>query len=430
MISETLLGGSTLLPSRKRREVVAKKVALVSATSVLGGGELYGTTLMAALDPARYRPVVICPPTGDLPDLLRTHGLRTLPLVLPDRISGAARASFSFGPRSLVPTVLATSEAAVAAVAVLRHSRAHLVHINSIKAGFFAAPVARALGLPVVWDFKDLVTPDHYSPKLRRVVVTYLNLFATHVIANSGAIRAELVRAGVREAKVVALHNGIDLARFMPALADDSRARVRAELRLAPNVPVAVIVGRLAPWKGHEVFIQAATRVHATLPQACFLVVGDSAFDPPEYRERLVRMASEGGLGTALRFMGFRDDVPAVMGAADVVVHCSILPEPLGLTPIEAMALGRPVIAAAAGGPLETVADGKTGLLTPMGDIDALVVALLRLFADAHLRAHMGAAGRERAERMFDLKENARAVMDVYDAALANQNGHSIDGTR
>jgi len=407
------------LPNRKRHEVVAKKVALVSATSVLGGGELYGTTLMAALDPARYRPVVICPPVGDLPDLLRARGLRTLPLVLPDRISGAARASFLFGPRSLAPTALAAGEAAIAVVAVLPRSGARLVHINSIKAGFFAAPVARALDLPVVWDFKDLVTPDHYSPTLRRVVVAYLNLFATRVIANSGAIRTELVRAGVREDKVVALHNGIDLARFTPALADAGRARVRAELGLAPDQPVAVIVGRLAPWKGHELFIRAATRVHATIPETRFLVVGDSAFDPPAYRERLERMAAEGGLDTALRFLGFRDDVPTVMGAADVVVHCSILPEPLGLTPIEAMALGRPVIAAAAGGPLETVADGETGLLTSMGDADALAAALLRLFGDADLRARMGAAGRQRAERMFDLRENARAVMDVYDEVLA-----------
>jgi len=410
--------------------MTAAKVALVSATSVLGGGELYGTTLMAALDPARYQPVVICPPTGDLPDLLRARGLRTLPLVLPDRISGAARASFSFGPRSLAPTALAAGEAASAVVAALRRSGARLAHINSIKAGFFAAPVARALGLPVVWDFKDLVTPDHYSPKLKRVVVAYLNLFATRVIANSGAIRAELVRAGVREDKVVALHNGIDLARFTPALADAGRARLRAELGLTPDQPVAVIVGRLAPWKGHELFIRAATQVHAALPAARFLVVGDSAFDPPAYRERLERMAAEGGLGTALRFLGFRDDVPAVMGAADVVVHCSILPEPLGLTPIEAMALGRPVVAAAAGGPLETVADGETGLLTPLGDADALAAALVRLFGGSDLRARMGAAGRERAERMFDLRENARAVMDVYDAALDDQTSHGRSGTR
>jgi len=396
-----------------------RRVALVSATSVLGGAELYGTTLMAALDPARYRPLVICPPTGDLPDLLQVRGLRTLPLVLPDRISSAARASFSFGPRSLVPTALAVGEAALAVVAVLRRSGARLVHINSIKAGFFAAPVARLLGLPVVWDFKDLVTPDHYSPKLRRVVAAYLNLFATRVIANSGAIRAELVRAGVREDKVVALHNGIDLARFSPHTAAEGRARVRTALGIASDMPVAVMVGRLAPWKGHDVFIKAAAIVHARMPHARFLVVGDSAFDPPAYRAQLEELTREGGLDKSLSFLGFRDDVPEVMGAGDVVVHCSTLPEPLGLTPIEAMALGRPVISVAAGGPLETVADGEMGLLTPMGDVEALAAAMVRLLGDAHERERMGCLGRARAERMFDLRVNAAAVMQVYDEVLA-----------
>jgi glycosyltransferase involved in cell wall biosynthesis len=302
------------------------------------------------------------------------------------------------------------------AVRQLRLSGARLVHINAMKAGLFAAPAARWLGLPVIWDFKDLVSADHYAPTLRRVVVAYLNLFATRVIANSEAIRTELVRAGVHADKVVALYNGIDLARYAPHTAEAGRTRVRAELGLAPETPVAVMVGRLAPWKGHDVFIRAAAHVHARLPEARFLVVGDSAFDPPAYRAQLEQLAAEGKLGTTLRFLGFRHDVPEVMGAADVVVHCSTLPEPLGLTPIEAMALGRPVIAAAAGGPLETVAHGETGLLTPPRDATALAEAMLRLFGDATTRAGMGAAGRARAERMFDLRENARAVMQVYDS--------------
>ncbi len=393
----------------------SRRVALVSATSVLGGGELYGTTLMAALDPARYRPVVICPPTGDLPNLLSKHGLRMLPLVLPDRISDAARASFSFGPRSLGPTAVAAGKAAFAVAAVLRRSGAHLVHINSIKAGFFASPVARLLGLPVIWDFKDLVSDEHYSVPLRRIVVAYMNAFATRVVANSHAIRTELIQAGLRADKVMALHNGIDLNRFSPRTAVATRERIRAELGLAPDAPLAVIVGRLAPWKGHDVFIRAACQVHARMPEARFLIVGDSAFDPPAYRTQLEQMVTEGGLSDALRFLGFRSDVPEIMGAADVVVHASTLPEPLGLTPIEAMALGIPVIASAAGGPLETVANGETGLLTPPGDVTTLAEAILRLLSDADTRDRMGRMGRARAERLFDLRQNAQDVMHVYD---------------
>jgi len=398
--------------------MAAKRVVLVSVTTVLGGGEIYGTSLMAALDPDRYQATVLCPPTGDLPDLARARGLRVAPLTLPPYIMGAARASFSFGPRSLSAAGLATASAIGVMVQELRRAKAQVVHINAMKAGLIAAPAARLLGLPVVWDFKDLVSPDHYSSPLRRVVVAYLNLFATRVIANSGAIRTELIRAGVRADKVVALHNGIDLQRFSPQNAAAGRERVRPELGLASGALVVVMVGRLAPWKGHDIFIQAAARVHARLPEARFLIVGDSAFDPPAYRSRLERLAIDGGLGDSLSFLGFRDDVPDVMGAADIVVHCSTLPEPLGLTPIEAMALGVPVIAAAAGGPLETVADGETGLLTPRGDVQKLADAMLRLLRDARMREEMGAAGRRRATTLFDLHKNAKAVMGVYEEAI------------
>jgi len=393
--------------------MAAKRVVLVSVTTVLGGGEIYGTSLMAALDPDRYQATVLCPPTGDLPDLARARGLRVAPLTLPPYIMGAARASFSFGPRSLSAAGLATASAIGVMVQELRRAKAQVVHINAMKAGLIAAPAARLLGLPVVWDFKDLVSPDHYSSPLRRVVVAYLNLFATRVIANSGAIRTELIRAGVRADKVVALHNGIDLQRFSPQNAAAGRERVRPELGLASGALVVVMVGRLAPWKGHDIFIQAAARVHARLPEARFLIVGDSAFDPPAYRARLERLAIDGGLGDALSFLGFRDDVPDVMGAADIVVHSSTLPEPLGLTPIEAMALGRPVIAAAAGGPLETVADGETGKLTPMGNADALAEAMLCILADPAAARHMGLAGRARGTHVRSTSERPRCYGGV-----------------
>jgi glycosyltransferase involved in cell wall biosynthesis len=404
---------------------IAPRVAFIYSTGTLGGGELYGTTLMTALDHARYRPILLCPPVGDLVALARERGLAVARLDLPDQVARTARASFSFDPRTLAPVVRGAAISMGRTARELRRSGARVAHICAMKAGLFAAPAAYALGIPVVWDFKDIVSDEHYSPALRRVVVGYLNLFAACVIANSGAIREELIRAGVDGEKVVALHNGIDLQRFSPRVAQGQRARLRAELGIAPEAPTAVMVGRLAPWKGHEVFIRAAALVHREMPTARFLILGDSAFDPPVFRAQLEQLVADLDLDGTLRFLGFRDDVPEVMCASDLVVHCSTLPEPLGLTPIEAMALGRPVIAAAAGGPLETVAPGKTGLLTAPGDHRELAAAMRRLLADPEARARMGAAGRERAEAMFDLRHNARAVMQIYDRVRASAPGRS-----
>ncbi len=124
--------------------------------------------------------------------------------------------------------------------------------------------------------------------------------------------------------------------------------------------------------------------------------------------------SSQAGGGT-VRLLGFRSDVSALMAACDIFV----LPapaEPFGLVIIEAMALGKPVIAAGAGGPLEIVADGETGLLFAPGNAESLAATMKRLLADADLRKRMGEAGRKRYEEMFTAQQMAEKMRDAYAA--------------
>jgi type III pantothenate kinase len=102
------------------------------------------------------------------------------------------------------------------------------------------------------------------------------------------------------------------------------------------------------------------------------------------------------------------------MAMSDIVVHASTLPEPLGLTPMEAQAAGRPVVAVKAGGVLETVEDGLTGVLVPPKNASAMAKALSDLLRSPDKRRQMGIAGRVRTEQLFDLQTNARRVQDVY----------------
>jgi glycosyltransferase involved in cell wall biosynthesis len=120
------------------------------------------------------------------------------------------------------------------------------------------------------------------------------------------------------------------------------------------------------------------------------------------------------GLADCVHYLGFREDIADLMAMSDIVVHASTLPEPLGLTPMEAQAAGRPVVAVKAGGVLETVVDGLTGVLVPPKNASAMAKALSDLLRSPDKRRQMGIAGRVRTEQLFDLQTNARRVQDVY----------------
>ncbi|MEE2710535.1 MAG: glycosyltransferase, partial [Gemmatimonadota bacterium] len=184
------------------------------------------------------------------------------------------------------------------------------------------------------------------------------------------------------------------------------------------NTPVVSIFSRLDRWKGHTYFLQAAACVASEFPDARFLVVGALTFDDPEYADDLHALTRELDLEDRVTYLGFRQDIADLMAASDIIVHASILPEPLGLTPMEAQAAGKPVVAVGAGGVLETVADGETGLLVPARDAGAMADALLDLLRRPDRRRRMGEAGRARAETLFDLNVNAQRVQDVYKSLL------------
>jgi glycosyltransferase involved in cell wall biosynthesis len=161
--------------------------------------------------------------------------------------------------------------------------------------------------------------------------------------------------------------------------------------------PLAVgIVGRLAPWKGQHVFLDAFARAFPDGDE-CALVIGDALFQEEDYAARLHHQADELGIASRVTFRGFRADVPAELADLDVLVHASVIPEPFGQVVVEGMAAGLPVIATDAGGPAEIITPGTDGVLVPLGDAPALAAALRRLAADRGLRARLGSAARARA---------------------------------
>lgn len=285
--------------------------------------------------------------------------------------------------------------------------QADVVYANSKKGLLFAALAARWAKRPLIWHQHDeMRVPDtlplraHLSEKL---LVWLLNHVAAQVISVSQASADTLIAAGGRADLPIVIHNGLDPARFMQPV--DCRA-VRLSAGLPLDMPLIGCFGRLTALKGQTVLIRALSR----LPQAHVVMVGGASFGESGYEATLRAQADHLGVSGRVYFLGFREDVPSLMQAVDVVAHTSVEFESYGRVIVEGMLSERPVVATAVGGVPELVEDGVSGLLVPPNDTQALAGALQRVLDDTTLAARLAAAGHARALERFTLDRVVREV--------------------
>jgi glycosyltransferase involved in cell wall biosynthesis len=191
------------------------------------------------------------------------------------------------------------------------------------------------------------------------------------------------------------------LARAPARLSAAARAAIRAELGTASDAIVIVQTSRMEPWKGHRMHLEALARI-ADLPGwVCWQAGGAQRPREREYLASLERLARELGIGDRVKFLGQRDDVARLLGAADLHCQPNAGAEPFGIVFIEALGAGLPVVSVALGGALEII-DDSCGILVAPGDTAALAAALRRLITDGGERARLGAAGPARAAQLCD----------------------------
>ena len=187
-------------------------------------------------------------------------------------------------------------------------------------------------------------------------------------------------------------------------------------LRTTTKDFVVVLVARISPWKGQDVFIRAAALVLKQFPTCRFQIVGSALFGEDALEGQLQQLAASLGIGEQIEFMGFRKDVPELITASTLLVHASTTAEPFGQVIVQAMVESKPVVATRGGGVLEIVEDGKTGILVPMKDAGAMAKAICELLAAPARARKMGEAGRERFLEKFTIEQTVEAVEGIYDS--------------
>jgi glycosyltransferase involved in cell wall biosynthesis len=241
------------------------------------------------------------------------------------------------------------------------------------------------------------------------------------VIANSASVAADFKSTLKSRMPVHEVWNAVDLTEFSPE-------GPRLDLDVASGLPPAEnnvirigLVGTLAKWKGHDIFLRALRMLpHDSRVRA--YIVGDALYQTSASQwslDQLKQQAAELGLANQVGFTGFVLHPAQAMRSLDVVVHASTQPEPFGLVIAEAMACRRALIASAAGGANEIIRDGVNALAHTPGDAKALAALIGRLTDDPELREQLGRAGRQTAEQCFDRARLGHQLGAIYQSVLA-----------
>lgn len=272
-----------------------------------------------------------------------------------------------------------------------------------------AQPAARKANKPIAFWNHD---PFRGEGPLESYVVAHPPDF---LIANSrytaNALEKAFGRAVDRVIHPVSRHS-------QTTIPPDARKRIRAEFSTPDDAVVIVLFSRFEPLKGHSVLLDALHRLISQPDWVCWLVGGLQKPAEATYQATLRRIAKSAGLEDRIRFVGQRDDIPAILAAADIHCQPNVGPDSFGLTYVEALAAGLPSVGSDLGGVPEILTP-ECGRLVKPDDSKGLARILGELIADESLRQRLGAHGRERARTLRDVNTSLRSLESLFAASKA-----------
>lgn len=349
---------------------------------------------------------VILGEDGPLVEKLRTVGAEVEVISMAPQVRDARKDDMTAG-RLPWRSALALARYTLALCHRLRELQPDLVHTNSLKAAIYGGLAGRLAGLPVVWHIHDRIASDYLPRPAVAVVRLMARCVPTWVLANSFTTLSTLPASG--HTRVI--YNAVPTPR---------RAEQLPPAEVDPHPFTVGVLGRIAPWKGHDVVLRAFASAFGGGPERLHLI-GCALFGEEAYEQELRRLADDLNVSDQLVWRGFQDDVSAELAQLDVLVHASTTPEPFGQVVVEGMHAGLPVIATSVGGPVEIIDDGHDGILVPPQDVSALRTQLLELAGDPERRARLGRAGQDAATR-FSPTALHTAIQTLYaDPRLARR---------
>lgn len=366
-------------------------IAHVTSEKGFSGGEVEVFLLLEGLRERGHRVVLLCPGSSRSAQEAQRRGIELVPVRMRNDLDGGA--------------VIKLARA-------FRACGAQLVHLHTGRANWLGGLGARAARLPAI-------TTRRLYRRVKRSWRTWLiyHHLVQRAVAISPAVAECLAAGGVPRERTQVIYDAIDPAQLQPTV---DPAATRAALGARAGDCVLLVLATLIHGKGLDLLLDALALVAAAGLQPLVWIAGDG----PEQRA-LVSQAGRLGLLGQVQFLGRRADAPNLLAACDVFVLPSRR-EGLGVSALEAMATGRPVVCSAVGGLKDSVVEGRTGLLFPPGDTQRLAEALVRIIRDDALRARLGQAGPDRIAEQFLSGQMIDAYDRLYSVVMQEWNGQTV----
>lgn len=361
---------------------------------VIGGGEFGGAerhilNLAAAMDPSLVEVFICCLFVDPFVRVAREAGINAHSIPM--------RHKLDFGIITKLRDFIAAE-------------KIDIVHTHGVRANLVGRVAARMAGVEIVVTTVHSLLVQDYPDLFSRLANTFIEKasrgLTTHFIAVSGGLQRALIQQGIQEDKITVIYNGLNPQVFLNSGSPSGRWREKAGFK--PGTPLVAIVGRLHPVKGHRYFLKSAAEIIRDRTDVHFLVVGSG----PE-RDRLEEYTRKLGIADHVTFTGFVSDVCELMPDLNLLIVPSLW-EGFGLTALEAMAVGVPVVATSVGGLPEIVEHGTTGLLVPPADEEGLTRGIIWMLDHPQEAVEMAAAAKAVVEEKFTASAMARKTEELY----------------
>jgi glycosyltransferase involved in cell wall biosynthesis len=294
-------------------------------------------------------------------------------------------------------------------VSILWNKKTDILHTHGFKENFIGGIAAKLCLL------KAVVRTHHGQAMLKSkglngwIEKINAHLLTKHHISVSEDLREFLKKNGYEQSKITMIHNGIDFERMDLGKGSDF---LRKDFNIGENITVIGTIGRMEAIKGHKYFIEGAGLILEKEKNVCFVIVGDGAL-----MEEMRNYAEKLNITQQIRFAGFRHDSLNCLNMFDIFALTS-LHEGIPITLLEAMSLGKPIVATNVGGIPEVIENNYSGVLIPPEDPYSFAEACVRLANDSSLRERLSVKARAEVRRRFSLETNILQTIQLYKSLI------------
>jgi glycosyltransferase involved in cell wall biosynthesis len=372
------------------------RIIHIHTLPVISGSGLNTYLTMRGMDRTAYEVELACAPGGKLIDLIRGQGMKV-------RL-------FKNLVQPLHP--LKDLLGLIDLTRFLRKKRYHIVHTHNSKAGFIGRLAAKWAGVPIIVHTVHGFAFHDREPAWRQILFRNLERLASRWCDKMVFISQPLIDWALRDRitrreKIQKIYSGIEIDHFKP-VPDGEKKALKEAWGISEEAPVVGMVSKLWEGKGHTTLIHAFEGLKQEIPEAVLVIVGEGYL-----RDQLSDLVDRLGLKGSVLFTGFQMDVRRIIATFDVAVLPSFF-EGMGRVLLEAMAMGKPLVASSVGGIPDLVHHGKNGLLVTPGSVSELKSGLLTLIRNKALAKEMGKEGRKRISEEFSAGRMAQSIEKLY----------------